>query len=140
MLTLEFIYFFFWNKEFIYFWSYYRMKYIMQLFKISGEVVIDATDKGNIARLINHCVSYFWLISSSASLYFAVPLWSYESSYVSEKSMNHCDLLQCMPNCFARIMCLGDQENCIVLIAKTNIAAGEELTYGLLCCISIFLV
>ncbi|PHU13970.1 Histone-lysine N-methyltransferase ATX3 [Capsicum chinense] len=59
-------------------------------FRINDEVVIDATMKGNIARLINHS----W-----------------------------------MPNYFARIMSLGEDEDRIILIAKKDVSAEDELTF-----------
>ncbi|KAK6936693.1 PWWP domain [Dillenia turbinata] len=96
------------------------------LFKISEEVVVDATDKGNIARLINHSVSFILLLMD-----FLLGIFSLEQ-IVCPNGLIVMQPRKCMPNCYARIMSVGDDESRIVLIAKTNVSAGDELTYDYL--------
>nr|GMD34562.1 histone-lysine N-methyltransferase ATX4-like [Ipomoea batatas] len=59
------------------------------LFGINEDMVIDATMKGSLTRLFNHC---------------------------------------CDPNCYSRIVNLGEGDYGVVLIAKRDVDAGEELT------------
>ncbi|KAL7415904.1 hypothetical protein BDY24DRAFT_337411 [Mrakia frigida] len=59
------------------------------LFRIDDESVVDATKKGNLGRLINHC---------------------------------------CSPNCTAKIITINGEKK-IVIYAKHNIEAGDEITY-----------
>nr|GLL36179.1 histone-lysine N-methyltransferase ATX4-like [Ipomoea trifida] len=59
------------------------------LFGINEDMVIDATMKGSLTRLFNHC---------------------------------------CEPNCYSRIVNLGEGDYGVVLIAKRDVDAGEELT------------
>jgi SET domain-containing protein len=98
--------------------------------------VVDATDKGNIARLINHSVSRIQVELSFLHLQFFNSNMFYlfhARSIVLLFSLSWCifylPVFQCMPNCYARIMSVGDNESRIVLIAKTNVPAGDELTY-----------
>lgn len=96
------------------------LSFALQLFKISEDVVVDATEKGNIARLINHSVilwvSHLHLLSTLIA-----------QQNITAKHYRHC--FQCMPNCYARIMSVGDEKSQIILIAKRDVSAGEELTY-----------
>nr|GEZ28213.1 histone-lysine N-methyltransferase ATX3-like isoform X1 [Tanacetum cinerariifolium] len=69
------------------------------LLKISVNIAIDATYKGNMTRLINHL---------KIILNVLVPP------------------VQCMPNRYARILSMGENGSQIVLIAKTNFADGDE--------------
>lgn len=82
-------------------------------------MVVDATDKGNVARLINHSVRIICQISNMFSSKIDVHLTFFFFYF----------LMQCTPNCYARIMSVGHDESRIVLIAKKNVCAGDELTY-----------
>lgn len=93
------------------------------MFRIDEDLVIDATQKGNAARFINHCCE---VSRRQKQLLHTGRSWGFE--YTPNGRISMPTSILCQPNCCSRVITVDGVKK-IMIFAQRDIQAGEELTY-----------